>query len=116
VATETLRHGVLTQGGKEERRQGTKRKERSQKGLFVSIRKLEVAEIGRVRGNSNRGVSIRSAVTSDEWLEAGEVPEHEVAIRHGGRKNDEYLRLENWKLLKLWELFRILIADLRIEI
>jgi hypothetical protein len=34
---------------------------------FVSIRKLEVIEMGRVIRSFNRGVSIRRAVASDEW-------------------------------------------------
>jgi hypothetical protein len=38
------------------------------KAVCVSIRKLEVAEIGRVRGIFNRGVSIRKPMTSGEWL------------------------------------------------
>jgi hypothetical protein len=71
VATEALRHGDLTQGSREARRQGSKETRKPtalQKGLFVSIRKLEMAEIGRVRGNSNRGVSIRiSRLESRSW-------------------------------------------------
>jgi hypothetical protein len=34
---------------------------------FVSIRKLEVVEMGRLIRSFNRGVSIRRAVASDEW-------------------------------------------------
>jgi hypothetical protein len=53
------------QGGRE---QGTKQIARSKKVLFVSIRKLEMAEIGRIRGNSNRGVSIRiSRLEARSW-------------------------------------------------
>jgi hypothetical protein len=36
--------------------------------VFVSIRKSEVAEIARVGGIFNRGVSIKKLVASDEWL------------------------------------------------
>gem|GEM_PF-6257953 len=37
-----------------------------------------------------------------------------IAIRLGGRKSSEYLRLEKWKRLKTRRLFRFLIPDLRL--
>jgi hypothetical protein len=37
-----------------------------EKGHFVTIRKLEVAEIRGFRGISNRGVTIRKRAGSDE--------------------------------------------------
>lgn len=37
-----------------------------------------------------------------------------IAIRLGGRKSGEYLRLEKWKRLKTRWLFRFLIPDLRL--
>jgi hypothetical protein len=38
---------------------------------FVSIRKLEAIEMGRLIRIFNRGVSIRRAAGSDEWQVAG---------------------------------------------
>jgi hypothetical protein len=65
-------------------------------------------------------------VNSDEWrakidersaagsIFRSENAGYEIAIRLGGRKSSEYLRLEKWKRLKTRRLFRFLIPDLRL--
>ena len=59
---------------------------------FVSIRKLEVVEMGRLIRSFNRGVSIRIWLSGIALLlNVGRT------LRASGQEIAEYLRLEKWK-------------------
>jgi hypothetical protein len=73
---------------------------------FVSIRKLEVVEMGRVIRIFNRGVSIRRAVASDEWR---------VANRFA-MKNRRIFAIRKMETIEKAAVIGFLIPDLRLEI